>query len=149
MIRELVALCAVGTVGLALAGCHKNEAPVDPYTTATLREAVYGEVVSPDFKYKLVNPQIIDGLGEFVVIQQSKQTEFLVANGLAAKIDSLPDKAALTFNVVKQFQPMVHFLCVDIITPTVWLPGLRIFPMACRTLIERAVGSRRRIESSP
>ncbi len=118
MIRELVAWCAVGTVGLALAGCHKKEAPVDPYMTATLREAVYGEVVSPDFKYKLVNPQIVDGLGEFVVIQQSKQTEFLVANGLAAKVDSLPDKSALTFNVIKQFQPMVHFLCVDIISPT-------------------------------
>ena len=118
MIRQLVWVCAVGAVGVVLAGCNKDEAPVDPYATATLREAVYGEVISPDFRYKIVHPEIVDGLGEFVVIRQSKQTEFLVGNGLAAKLDSLPDKSALTFNVVKQFQPMVHFLCVDILTAT-------------------------------
>jgi hypothetical protein len=118
MIRELIALCAVGAVGVALVGCNKDEAPVDPYLEATLREAVYGEVASPDFRYKIVKPEIVDGLGEFVVMRQSKQTEFLVGNGIAAKIDSLPDKSNLTFNVVKQFQPMVHFLCIDILTPT-------------------------------
>jgi hypothetical protein len=118
MIRELVCLWAAGAVAVSFVGCNKDEVPVDPYAKATLREAVYGEVVSPGFRYKIVSPEIVDGLGEFVVIRQTKQTEFLVGNGIAAKIDSLPDKTNLTFNVVKQFQPMVHFLCVDIISPT-------------------------------
>lgn len=118
MIRELVSLCAVGAVTVSLAGCHKDEGPVDPYATATLREAVYGEIVSPDFKYKIVNPEIIDGQGEFIVVRQTNETEFIAGNGIAEIVEKVPDKTKLTFNVVKQFRPMVHFLCVNIISPT-------------------------------
>jgi hypothetical protein len=45
-------------------------------------------------------------------------TEFIAGNGIAGKVDSIPDKSSITFNVVKQFSPMVHFLCMSIVTPT-------------------------------
>ncbi len=116
MMRELCAASAIVLVA-SFVGCGKEEAPVDPYMEASLREAVYGEVVSPDFKYKLVNPEVIDGLGEFVVVRQSNMTEFIVGNGIAGKVDSLGAKN-LTFNVVKQFSPMVHFLAISIVSET-------------------------------
>ena len=114
MMRELCAACAIVVVA-SLVGCNKEEAPVDPYMEASLREAVYGEVISPDFKYKIIAPDIVDGLGEFLVVRQSNMTEFIAGNGIAAKVDSL-GKKELTFNVVKQFSPMVHFLCMSIVT---------------------------------
>lgn len=125
MMRELCAACAILAVA-SLVGCNKDdEAPVDPYMEASLREAVYGEVVSPEFKYKIVNPEIVEGQGEFLVVRQSNMTEFIAGNGIAGKVDSLGAKVdstgakpELTFNVVKQFSPMVHFLCVSIVTPT-------------------------------
>jgi hypothetical protein len=117
MMRELFAACAVVAVA-SLVGCNKkDEAPVDPYVEASLREAVYGEVVSPDFKYKLIAPEIVDGLGEFLVVRQTNMTEFIAGNGIASKVDSLGAEE-LTFNVVKQFSPVVHFLCMSIVTPT-------------------------------
>ena len=116
MMRELCAACAILAV-VSLVGCNKEEAPVDPYMEASLREAVYGEVVSPDFKYKIIAPEIVDGLGEFLVIRQSNMTEFVAGNGIAAKVDSL-GREGLTFNVVKQFSPMVHFLCMSIVSET-------------------------------
>ncbi len=116
MMRELCAACAIVAV-VSLVGCHKKEGPVDPYAEASLREAVYGEVISPDFKYKIIAPDIVDGLGEFLVVRQSNMTEFIAGNGIAAKVDSL-GKQSLTFNVVKQFSPMVHFLCMSIVTET-------------------------------
>ncbi len=125
MMRELCAACAILAVA-TLVGCNKDEeVPVDPFMEATLREAVYGEVVSPDFKYKIVNPEIVEGLGEFLVVRQTNMTELIAGNGIAGKVDSLsakPDSAGakpeLTYNVIKQFSPMVHFLCVSIVTPT-------------------------------
>jgi hypothetical protein len=117
MMRELFAACAV-VAGVSLVGCGKEEAPVDPFVEASLREAVYGEVISPEFKYKIVRPEIVDGLGEFLVVRQSNMTEFIVGNGIAAKVDSLGDKSEIAFNVIKQFSPMVHFLAVHVVTPT-------------------------------
>jgi hypothetical protein len=124
MMRELCAACAILAVA-SLVGCNKEEAPVDPYMEASLREAVYGEVVSPEFKYKIINPEIVEGLGEFLVVRQTNMTEFIAGNGIAGKVDSLsaiPDSAGakpeLTFNVIKQFSPMVHFLCTSVVTAT-------------------------------
>lgn len=117
MMRELFAACAVVAVA-SLVGCNKEEAPVDPFVEASLREAVFGEIISPDFKYKIVNPEIVDGLGEFLVVRQSNMTEFIAGNGIAAKVDSLGDTSNLTFNVVKQFSPMVHFLCMNVVSAT-------------------------------
>lgn len=117
MMRELYAACAIVAV-VSLAGCGDEEAPVDPFVEASLREAVYGEVISPEFKYKIVDPEIIDGLGEFLVVKQSNMTEFIVGNGIAAMVDSIGRPEEITFNVIKQFSPMVHFLCVNVVTPT-------------------------------
>ena len=117
MMRELFAACAV-VAGVSLVGCGKEEVAVDPFVEASLREAVFGEIISPDFKYKIVGPEVIDGLGEFLIVRQSNMTEFIAGNGIAAKVDSLGSKSDLTFNVVKQFSPMVHFLCVSIVTAT-------------------------------
>lgn len=117
MMRELCAACLIAAV-VSLVGCNKEEAPVDPYMEASLREAVYGEIVSPEFKYKIVNPEIVDGLEEFLVVRQSNMTEFIAGNGIAGKVDSLGTPENITFNVIKQFSPMVHFLCTSIVTDT-------------------------------
>jgi hypothetical protein len=106
----------LGAFFAALAGCSKEE-QVDPFTTATLREATYGEVSSEGFKYKIVNPQIVDSLGNFVLVRQANLTEFLTGNDIIEQIQSLSDKSNLTFNVVKQFKPMVHFQCLSVVSP--------------------------------
>jgi hypothetical protein len=117
MMRKLVYLFAMGAVAAALAGCGKGK-QVDLYTKATLREATYGEVVSDGFRYKIVNPQIVDTLGNFVVVRQGNLTEFVTGNGIAAQVGKLGDKKNLSFNVVKRFTPIVYFQCINIISPT-------------------------------
>jgi len=108
MKRMLFALCGILCVA---AGCGKEEVQVDAYPTATLREATYGEIISPDFRYELDNPEIVDALGDFLVIRQGNLTQFMIGTGLAAKVDSFPDDSKYTFHVVKNFSPMVHFMC--------------------------------------
>lgn len=117
MVRKRVPTVVLGALVLALTGCGKDE-QVDPYTVATLREATYGEVASEGFKYKIVNPQIIDSLGNFVLIRQANLTEFLTGNDIVEQIQKLSDKSSLTFNVVKQFKPMVHFQCASVVSPS-------------------------------
>jgi hypothetical protein len=116
MMRKLVCLFAMGAVAVALGGCGE-EKQVDAYTKATLREAMYGEVVSEGFMYKIVNPQVLDTLGNFVVVRQGNLTAFITANNVAAQVAKLGDMSNLSFNVVKRFRPMVYFQCVSIISP--------------------------------
>ena len=104
MIRELCAACAILAVA-SLVGCNKEEAPVDPYVEASLREAVYGEIISPDFKYKIIAPEIVDGLGEFLVVRQTNMTEFIAGNGIAAKVDSLGNPGDVTLGPWAESSP--------------------------------------------
>jgi len=116
MKRELVLLWAASTFAATLVGCHKEEAPVDPYVDATLREATYGEVISDDFTYKISKAEIVDGLGDILVVKQGNLTEFFTGNGIAAKVDSLKLKTGLTFRVLKSFSPVVHFEVQNIVS---------------------------------
>jgi len=116
MMRKLVCLFAMGAVAAGLAGCGKKE-QVDPYTKATLREAMYGEVVSEGFMYKIVNPQIVDTLGNFVVVRQGNLTAFITANNIANQVGKLGEMSNLAFNVVKRFRPMVYFQCTSVVSP--------------------------------
>lgn len=115
MMRKLVCLFAIGAVAVALGGCGKKKL-VDAYTKATLREAMYGEVVSEGFMYKIVNPQIIDTLGNFVVVRQGNLTAFITANNIAAQVGKLGEMSNLAFNVVKRFRPMVYFQGMSIVS---------------------------------
>jgi len=117
MKREMVLLWAACTVAANLVGCNKDEAPVDPYEEATLREATFGEVLSDEFMYKIINPEVVDGLGDILVVKQSNLTQFFTGNGIAGKIDSLTDKSSMTFRVVKRFSPVVHFQVQNVVTP--------------------------------
>ena len=117
MKRELVLLWAAFSVAATLVGCNKEEAPVDPYVEATLREATYGEVISEEFLYLIINPEIVLGQGDILVVKQANLTEFFTGNGIAGKIDSLTDKSELTFRVLKRFSPVVHFQVQNVVSP--------------------------------
>ena len=114
MMRKVVCLFAMGIVA-ALAGCGEKEV-VDEYTKATLREATFGEVPSEGFKYKIVKPQVIDTLGNFVVVRQSNITQFVTGNNIAQVAGKAGDVSNLTFNVIKRFKPVVHFQCISIVS---------------------------------
>jgi hypothetical protein len=119
MTRNLISLVVACCIAAAVFGCNKkDEEVVDPYVEATLREATYGEVVSENNQYKLVNPKVIAGLGDIAVVEQARMAQFVTGNGIAAKLDSLGADAELTFRVVKAYSPVVHFQCVSIQSPT-------------------------------
>ncbi len=117
MIRKLFFSIAIGTIAAVLAGCGKGE-QIDPYAKATLREATYGEVVSDGFLYKIVNPTIIDTLGNFVVARQGNLIQLITGNNLARQVGTMGDMSKLTFNVVKRFKPMVYLQCMSIVSAT-------------------------------
>jgi hypothetical protein len=137
MVRKRVSAVVLGALAVALVGCGKDE-HVDPYTTATLREATYGEVPSEGFQYKIVNPQIIDSLGSFVLVRQANLTEFLTGNDLVEQIKKLSDTSTLTFNVVKQFKPMVHFQCISVVSPSDSLMVSHDKPIAFPRIVDAA-----------
>ena len=83
---------------------------------ATLREAVFGEIISEEFLYKVVNPEVVDGMGDILVVKQANITQFFTGNGIAGKIDSLTEKTNLTFRVVKMFSPIVHFQVQNVVS---------------------------------
>jgi hypothetical protein len=118
MKREIVFLCVACAIAAAQVGCSKEEEYFDPYIEATLREATFGEVISEDFTYKIVNPEVVDGLGDILVVKQANITQFFTGNGIAAKMDSLTEKTNLTFRVVKMFSPIVHFQVQNVVSAT-------------------------------
>jgi hypothetical protein len=117
MKRETLLVWATCTIAACFLGCGKDEAPEDPYIEATLREATYGEVISDEFLYKIVQPEVVDGLEDILVVRQQNLTQFFTGNGIAAKIDSLTDKSSMTFRVLKNFSPIVHFAVDNVVTP--------------------------------
>jgi hypothetical protein len=117
MKRELLLVWATCTIAASFVGCNKEEVLEDPYIEANLREATFGEVISEDYLYKIVDPEIVDALGDMLVVKQQNLTQFFTGNGIAAKVDSLTDKSHMTFRVLKNFSPIVHFQVESIVTP--------------------------------
>lgn len=117
MKRELWLVCAACILAAPLSGCHKKQVVEDPYVEATLREATYGEVISDDFQYKIVKPEIVDKLEDICVVKQNNMTEFFTGDHIAAKMDSLTEPDSLTFRVIKSFSPIVHFEVQNVVTP--------------------------------
>jgi hypothetical protein len=116
MKRELLLVWAACTLAASSAGCHKKEVVEDPYVEATLREATFGEVISDDFLYKIVSPEIVDKLGDILVVKQANVTMFFTGNNIAAKMDSLTSVDSLTFRVIKSFSPIVHFEVQNVVS---------------------------------
>jgi hypothetical protein len=116
MKRELLLVWAACTLATTLSGCHKKEVVEDPYVEATLREATYGEVISDDFMYKIVKPEIVDKLEDICVVKQNNMSEFFTGDRIAAKMDSLTSVDSLSFRVIKSFSPIVHFEVQNIVT---------------------------------
>lgn len=117
MKRELLLVWATCTIAASFVGCNKEEVVEDPYVEANLREATYGEVTSEELLYKIVDPEIVDGLEEILVVKQNNMTQFFTGNGIVGKVDSLTDKSSMTFRVVKSFSPIVHFQVQNVVTP--------------------------------
>jgi hypothetical protein len=117
MKRTLLLVWATCTIAASFVGCNKEEVVEDPYVEANLREATFGEVISEEFLYKIDNPEVVDGLEDILVVKQQNLTQFFTGNGIAGKVDSLKDKSSLTFRVVKNFSPIVHFAVQDIVSP--------------------------------
>jgi hypothetical protein len=116
MIRKGISLCVVVAISVFLvAGCG-GEKNVDPYAKVSLRQALYGPpVISKGFKYKIVDPEIVEAAGHLCLVRDGNITSMIAGRSLAEKIEGL-DKSHLTFNVVKKYSPYVHFQCEQVVS---------------------------------
>lgn len=89
----------------------------DPYASVTLRDATRGMVVSKEFKYKFVNPQIIALNRNLGLIREGNLLEFIAARSLEDKLEGMMD-GYFELNVVKKFSPFVHFKVETVATET-------------------------------
>jgi len=114
MSRKFFVLWAVAAMTATLvAGCSEKE--VDPYAQISLHQATYGPpVVSKGYKYKLVNPEIIEAVDHLALIREGNVVQFLAGRSIADRIEGM-DKSNITFNVVKKYSPYVHFKVDQII----------------------------------
>jgi len=115
MSRKFLVLCAVAAFAATfVAGCSEKE--VDPYAQVTLHQATYGPpVVSKGYKYKIVNPEIVEAVDHLCLVREGNVIEFLAGRSIADKLEGL-DKSNITFNVVKKYTPFVHFKVDQIIS---------------------------------
>lgn len=116
MIRKGISLCVIAAISVFLvAGCG-GEKTVDPYAKVSLRQALYGPpVVSKGFKYKIVDPEIVEAAGHLCLVREGNITSMIAGRSLADKIEGL-DKSHITFNVVKKYSPYVHFQCEQVVS---------------------------------
>jgi hypothetical protein len=116
MIRKCITLCLLGAVAAVLAAGCGAEKQVDPYAQVTLRQATYGPpVISKGWKYKLVNPEIVEAAGHLCLVREGNVTSMIAGRSIADKIEAM-DKTDITFNVVKKYSPYVHFKCEQVIS---------------------------------
>jgi hypothetical protein len=94
-----------------------SETEQEPYKTVTLREATRGQVVSKEFKYKLVNPEIVAMHRNLALVREGNLVEIVAARSLADKLEGLTD-GYYELNVIKKFSPYVHFKVDRIATET-------------------------------
>lgn len=90
---------------------------VDPYATVTLRQASFGNVVSKNFKYKFVNPQIVALQRNLGLIREGNRLEFIAARSLEDKLHGHTD-GPFELAVVKKYSPILHYKVERITTPT-------------------------------
>lgn len=113
MITKCMAVCALAL--LVFAGCGE-EKTVDPYAEVSLRQAIYGPpVISKGYKYKIVNPEIVDAEGGLVFVRVGNVTGLIAGRSLAEKMEGL-DRSNITFNVQKKYTPYVHFKCEQVVS---------------------------------
>ncbi len=110
-------LIAATAMTVALAGCGE-EKNVDPYLQVSLRQALYGPPpASKGYKYKIVNPQIVEAVGHLCLVREGNVTGLIAGRSIADKISDL-DKSNITFNVVKKYSPLVHFVAEQVVSGT-------------------------------
>jgi hypothetical protein len=116
MIRKCISLFIVAVLSTVLvAGCGGTK-EVDPYAEVSLRQATYGPpVISKGYKYKIVNPQIIEASGHLCLVREGNVTTMIAGRSIADKIEAM-DRSNITFNVVKKYSPYVHFKCEQVIS---------------------------------
>jgi hypothetical protein len=96
-----------------VAGCSGDK-NTDPYAKVSLHQATYGPpVVSKQFKYKLEHPEIVEAVGHLCFVREGNVTSMISGRSIADKIESM-DKSQITFNVVKEFSPYVHFRAEEV-----------------------------------
>jgi hypothetical protein len=114
MIRKCLSLCLVMAVSAVLVGGCGGDENVDPYAEISLRQATYGPpVISKGYKYKLVNPDIVSAAGHLCLVREGNVTSMISGRSIADKIEAM-DKSDITFNVVKEFSPYVHFRAEEV-----------------------------------
>jgi len=117
---------------MALTGCNDNK-NVDAYLTTSLRNATYGTLApSKGYKYKIVNPVIVEAVGHLCLVREGNVTELIVGRSIADKMATL-ETDQITFNVVKKYSPYLHFKCEQMVagTDTLFMPqaGSIYFPV--------------------
>jgi hypothetical protein len=114
MIRKCISLCLIAAFTAVLAAGCGGEKNVDPYAEVSLRQATYGPpVISKGFKYKLVHPDVVSAAGHLCLVRQGNITSMISGRSIADKIESM-DTSDITFNVVKEFSPYVHFRAEEV-----------------------------------
>ncbi len=118
MVRKCISLILISVVSMVLlAGCGE-EKNVDPYAQISLRQATYGPpIVSKGYKYKIVNPEIVEAAGNLCLVREGGITSMIAGRSIADKIEAL-DRNNITFKVVKKFSPYVHFKCDQVVSGT-------------------------------
>lgn len=104
---RLIQVAATVVIAGLINACSESVAK-DPYTVVTLREATRGHVVSKDFKYRFVNPQVVALHQNLGLIREGNILEFVAARSLADKLEGY-ETDQLELNVVKKYSPFVHF----------------------------------------
>lgn len=117
MVKNMIALSLVVLPMVGLLSSCSETADADPYKTASLRELTRGTVVSKQFKYKLVNPQIEVIHGNLGIVREGNILEFVVARSLEAKLEGMTD-GYFELDCMKKFSPFVHFKVEQIATET-------------------------------
>ncbi len=117
MARRYIVLGSIAILGvLFLFGCSGEKKQVDPYAEVSLEQATRGPVVvSKGFKYKLRNPEIVEGNGHLLVIKEGNIIEFIAGRSIADKLEGM-DLSNIEFNVVKKFSPYTHFKCEQVVS---------------------------------
>ena len=113
--KSLLPVALILMATLALTGCSSEETK-DPYAEISLRQGTYGPpVISKGWKYKIVNPEIVEAVGHLCLVREGNITAIIVGRSIADKIEAL-DMSDITFNCKKKYTPFTHFRAETIVS---------------------------------
>ena len=119
MLRKYFVPCMVASLAMVvLAGCGGEKGQIEPYAEGTLQQLTRGPViVSKGYRYKLVQPNIVEAAGHLALVKEGNIVEFVVGRSIEDRLETM-NKPGLILNVVKKYQPFIHFKVQQIVNGT-------------------------------